>query len=175
MAHIYTVISMVSFVLAGVFLLISCFLWFKFNIRKIIGDLSGRTAKKSIEKMRKINEESGKRPRATYMAGNRQSITEKIVTAPTQKEPIQGKNESTELLSEDQNTELLNESNYSDGTELLKNNNYSDGTEILQNDNYNEGTELLQNETELLSESNNQAEQLEVIDSIVLIHSNEII
>ena len=78
-------------------------------------------------------------------------------------------------MSEDQNTELLNESNYSDGTELLNNNNYSDGTELLQNDNYNEGTELLQNETELLSESNNQAEQLEVIDSIVLIHSNEII
>ena len=60
MAQIYTVISMVSFVLAGVFLLISCFLWFKFNIYKIVGDLSGRTAKKGIEKMRKKNEEAGK-------------------------------------------------------------------------------------------------------------------
>ena len=84
MAQIYTVISMVSFVLAGVFLLISCFLWFKFNIYKIVGDLSGRTAKKGIEKMRKKNEEAGNRPRATYMAGNRQGITEKIETAPTQ-------------------------------------------------------------------------------------------
>ena len=174
MAQIYTVISIVSYSLAAVFFVISCFMWFRFKIPKIAGDLSGRTAKKSIEKMRKKNEESGnKSHKATPVARARgkktETIDEKFVENKVHND------ESTELLSEDQNTELLNENNYSDGTELLNNNNYSDGTELLNNNNYSDGTELLQNETELLSEGNNPAEQLEVIDSIVLIHSNEII
>lgn len=38
-----------------------------------------------------------------------------------------------------------------------------------------EGTELLQNETEFLVEDNSQIERLKIVDSIVLIHSNEII
>ena len=152
MAQIYTVISMVSFVLAGVFLLISCFLWFKFNIYKIVGDLSGRTAKKGIEKMRKKNEDPGNRPRATYMAGNRQGITEKIETAPTQNDAVNFSNEGTELLPE-----------------------YERIGALSSNDDDSEGTELLQNETEFLVEDNSQIERLKIVDSIVLIHSNEII
>lgn len=151
MAQIYTVISMASFVLAGVFLLISCFLWFKFNIYKIVGDLSGRTAKKGIEKMRKKNEEAGNRSRATYMAGNRQGITEKIETAPTQNEAVNFSNEGTELLPEYERIGALSSNDDS------------------------EGTELLQNETEFLVEDNSQIERLKIVDSIVLIHSNEII
>lgn len=53
MAETYKILSTASFILALVFLAISVFLFFKFNIRKIVGDLSGRNAKKSINAMKK--------------------------------------------------------------------------------------------------------------------------
>ena len=105
-----------------------------------------------IEKMRKKNEEAGNRPRATYMAGNRQGITEKIETAPTQNDAVNFSNEGTELLPE-----------------------YERIGALSSNDDDSEGTELLQNETEFLVEDNSQIERLKIVDSIVLIHSNEII
>lgn len=59
MAQIYNTVSLVAFCLAGVGFLLSLFFWFKFRIPKVISDLSGRTARKSIENMRKTNEKSG--------------------------------------------------------------------------------------------------------------------
>ncbi len=61
MAGILEIVSNVSYILAVVFLIISVFLWFRFKIREVIGDLSGRTAKKSITKMRETNERNGAR------------------------------------------------------------------------------------------------------------------
>ena len=59
MAGVYNTISIVSFVLCGVFALISVFIWFRFHVWDIINDLSGKTAKKSIAQMR-YNEEKQK-------------------------------------------------------------------------------------------------------------------
>ena len=56
MAEILSIISTSSFVLAALFLALAIFFWFKFGIPAIIGDLSGRTAKKSIAQMRENNE-----------------------------------------------------------------------------------------------------------------------
>lgn len=53
MADTFNLISMVSFVLAAVFFLLSAIMFFKFNIRKLIGDLSGRNARKSIDGMKR--------------------------------------------------------------------------------------------------------------------------
>ena len=47
----YEIISTISFSLSLLFFLLSLFLWLKFDIWRIIGDLSGRTAKKSIERL----------------------------------------------------------------------------------------------------------------------------
>ncbi len=71
MTQVYNIISIVAYSLAGVFFLVSVFLWFKFGIWEIIGDLSGRNAKKSIKQMRQENENSGVnlyRPAGSYGA-----------------------------------------------------------------------------------------------------------
>lgn len=68
MAEILSMISIIAFVLAAIFLILAVFLWFYFRIPRVIGDLSGRTARKSIERMRAHNERSGNkayRPSAT--------------------------------------------------------------------------------------------------------------
>ena len=58
---ILSTISLISFVLAGISAVLAVIFWFRFNIPAVIGDLSGRTARKSIEKMRANNEKTGKK------------------------------------------------------------------------------------------------------------------
>lgn len=59
MADILTIVSVISFILAGVFAILAIALWFLLKISIVIGDLSGRTARKSIELMRQNNEKTG--------------------------------------------------------------------------------------------------------------------
>lgn len=59
MAQTVFTISIVSFIAAGVFATLGVALWFLFKIPTVMGDLSGRNAKKSIERMRKNNEKTG--------------------------------------------------------------------------------------------------------------------
>lgn len=49
MAQIFSIISIISFVLAGIAFIVAVILFFKLNIRKVYGDLSGRTEKKYVE------------------------------------------------------------------------------------------------------------------------------
>ena len=60
-SEILSMISLISFILAGVSATLAVIFWFRFNIPAVIGDLSGRTARKSIEKMRANNEKTGKK------------------------------------------------------------------------------------------------------------------
>lgn len=60
-SEILSMISLISFILAGVSAALAVIFWFRFNIPAVIGDLSGRTARKSIEKMRANNEKTGKK------------------------------------------------------------------------------------------------------------------
>lgn len=59
MADTLSTLSIISFVVAGISLIIAVLLWFFWKIPMVVGDLSGRTAKKSIAKMRSENEKSG--------------------------------------------------------------------------------------------------------------------
>lgn len=52
MAQIYHILSVAAFVAAGVSLCLAVFFWFRFGVWKLIGDLSGRNARKSIRQMR---------------------------------------------------------------------------------------------------------------------------
>lgn len=70
MADTLSVISLVSYLAAAVFAAASVVLWFVFKIPSVIGDLSGRNAKKSVEQMRKANEKSGNK-----LYGSRAPIT----------------------------------------------------------------------------------------------------
>ncbi len=59
MAEILSILSIVAFAVAGVCLVLAAFFWFFFKIPTVIGDLTGRTARKSIAKLRAANEKSG--------------------------------------------------------------------------------------------------------------------
>lgn len=52
----------ILFAAAMVFFLCTVILWFQFKVPAIVGDLSGRTARKSIETMRKRREENAPKP-----------------------------------------------------------------------------------------------------------------
>lgn len=78
-APIFRIISIVCFSAAGVALLLAVFFLIKFRIISVIGDLTGKTARKSIEKMREENEKSGvKSHRPTPAAVQRGPITKPI-------------------------------------------------------------------------------------------------
>lgn len=67
-AEILSLVSLISYIVAGVCAVLAVFFWFAFQIPSVIGDLSGRTARKSIARMRSSNERSGGqgfRPSAT--------------------------------------------------------------------------------------------------------------
>ena len=49
-------LSLISYILSAIFLIVSVVLFFVFDIRKIIGDLSGANARKAIENIQKQNE-----------------------------------------------------------------------------------------------------------------------
>lgn len=77
MADTLSLLSIVSFAVAGVCLVISVILWVVFRIPSVIGDLSGRTARKSIAKLRMANEKSGdKGHRASKVNAQRGKVTE---------------------------------------------------------------------------------------------------
>ncbi len=64
MADMLSTLSIISFVICGICLILSVFFWFFFKIPTVIGDLTGRTARKSIARMRAANEKGGpKEPR----------------------------------------------------------------------------------------------------------------
>lgn len=74
MAELLMKISWILFALAVIALMSTVAFWVKFKIPKIIGDLSGRTAKKTIAKMRSDNEKTGKmtlRPQITGLKNGR--------------------------------------------------------------------------------------------------------
>lgn len=59
MAETLGTLSIISFVVAGITLAIAIVLWFFFEIPTVVGDLTGRTARKSIARMRAENEKTG--------------------------------------------------------------------------------------------------------------------
>lgn len=72
-------LSLVSFILAGVFFVLAVLLFFAYGILGVIGDLTGATARKAIEEIRQQNEQSGEkvhRTSAVNMA--RGKVTDKI-------------------------------------------------------------------------------------------------
>lgn len=59
MAQTLQTLSIISFAVSGVCLVLAIFFWFFFKIPRVIGDLSGRTARKSIAMIRATNEKTG--------------------------------------------------------------------------------------------------------------------
>lgn len=149
MTSIYDMISLVTFSLAAICLATAVFFWFRFHIREIIGDLTGRTAKKTIEQMRTENEKSGKKSyRPTPIAAERGTKTEMIVRY-------------SQDVSKEQKTEKLSNVTESGATELL-----SGATELLDS-----STELSEEYTTRL-EPIKKFEDFVMIQNIVITHTN---
>ncbi|MFR5875175.1 MAG: hypothetical protein ACLUFN_01655 [Eubacterium sp.] len=165
------IVSIILFALAGICLVVAIYSFIRFNIPRVIGELTGRTAKKSIAQMREKNAKTGDKSHSpSAESKERGTLTDKI-----------DEKEVEQTAKTSDSTELLDE-----GTELLSNqyDNDENGTELL-NDN---ATEILNDETSVLSEkisalSPSMLEStpiqsndgFKMIQDIIFIHTNEII
>lgn len=149
MADILFRISNISLGLAAGFLFLSVLLWFVFGIPGIIGDLSGRTAKKSIAKMRENNEKTVAK---TYRPKRNSMRWEGLVA---KDKDLPG------LNREEAVTEKL----------VTKSEDLTEGTVQLEE----EITESLLEKTEVPTAKNIAVENWRMLENIMLIHTNEFI
>ena len=116
----YQTLSYIAFSAAGVTFAIALYLLFRFKIIKIINDLSGRTARKTISKIREENEQSGSKFYGPHAAAEqRGKITDKMKET--------GDPDSTDVLPDSDSTDVLPDG---DATDKLPN---EEPTDILQN------------------------------------------
>ena len=176
MAETLQTLSIISFVVAGVFLVISVFLWLLFKIPTIIGDLSGRTAKKSIAKMRAANEKTGvKSYKESQLNAERGKLTSTmppaqpappVATPPVQYSPITNAVEvdrpETGLLVDNKITNFASQE-----TGVLE----AEGTSLLVDENV---TAPLEEAYEPLPQRP-AGKKLEMLDAVCYIHTDEVI
>lgn len=150
-------LSLISYILAGVLFLLSIALFFLLEIPKVIGILTGVTEKKSIESIRRQNEtmdEEGSGNETSFISGkgnglktnqkNRNVSTEKITTTKLPANSDQttvlnaGQSETTVLGTASQTT-VLNNSSYANNTHSA-NNTYN--RNVIQSASANAGNEF---------------------------------
>lgn len=186
-AEILSLISTISYVIAAISFVLAVFLWFRFKIPQVFGELTGMTAKKSIAKMRAANEKNSNRD---YMPGPADSgrgnqtgtkqnprktaadANKKPASNPKKKAPDKDAMPETGLLGEnkvnafdDEQTELLAPS---EETELLVR---SEETGMLVDE---DGTAPLLDE-EMPGMKRAGGKKLHMLDEVMLIHTNEVI
>ncbi|MGN0317028.1 MAG: hypothetical protein ACI4E1_03730 [Lachnospira sp.] len=161
MADILHTLSIISLILAVLFVVLAIALWFVFKIPNVIGDLSGRNARKSIARMRQNNERTGdKTHKASEKNLNRGKLTGTM-------EGI-GKTEPSNI----EETGLLNEN--------LAHSYEAQDTGLLVDV---KATELLEESAETASLDNsapipNRAPStviIQLIEEVMLIHTEEVI
>lgn len=152
MAETLSTLSIISFVLAGVFLVLAVFFWFFFNIPAVIGDLTGRTARKSIARMRAENEKSGKK-------GHKESKTN---LARGKLTGAVAKNPETGLLVENQAKVLKTEE-----TGLLS----EEATGLLSDENVTEPLNIVEQKRE----KRGNGKKLTMLEDVMIIHTDEVI
>lgn len=165
MADTLTIVSLVSFIIAGISLVIAVFLWINFKIPKIIGDLTGRTARKSIAKMRASNEASGNKSyRPSETNANRGKLTDTIPDSVNTNQQV-----STSAPFNKGQTGILDENkvrNSAESTALLD----DSATELLLG---SEETELLAQEAQAKRKA--AKKKLRMLDEVIYTHTDEII
>jgi hypothetical protein len=157
----------------GLFFIITTLLFIRFKIISIIGDLTGRTARKQIERIRLENEQGGAKKgfKPSPLNKSRGKLTEPMtagigegrksgrlgktagIKGQTAKTPI-----TSQIKTKDIPTETLQKTYIAAGaTDILQSNTelLQDGTVLLnQSDKVlGEGTEILTNSTQILNNS----------------------
>ena len=175
-AEIFELVSTISYILAGLFLILTIFLAYRFRIWSVIGDLTGRTAKKSIERLRKANEISGNKSyRPSTTNAERGTLTATITEAKDRRlipDPPKKKEKKApadpDAMPE---TGLLSDSRaISDTGHLQTGVLAEEGTTLLQTDE----TDLLATAT-LLEPRQKAAVPMTMLTEVILIHTNEVI
>ncbi|MCD7803106.1 MAG: hypothetical protein LUH09_09480 [Clostridiales bacterium] len=177
MANTLSTLSIVSFALAGVCLVLAVFFWVFFQIPTVIGDLSGRTARKSIEKMRAANEKTSSKSYRTGKINTARGVTtapipkqESAPTAPIpraqaapspRKDTPDGRRPETGLLGENRATRPPTES-----TTLLE----TEGTAFLMDE--EETTDPLGVSPQ---QSQKARKRLVMLDDVMLTHTDEVL
>ncbi len=167
MAETLGTLSIISFVVAGIALAIAIVLWFIFEIPTVVGDLTGRTARKSIARMRAENEKTGtKKYKESKTNIERGKLTE----------TMSGINRNTD--DDRPETGLLAE-NRGGGTETEETGLLNAETSTVSD---SEDTGLLVDENETVALGNEVetkerigGKSLTMIEEVMLIHTEEVI
>jgi hypothetical protein len=112
MAETLHTLSIISFVLSVIFIATAVVLWFVLKIPNVIGDLSGRNARKSIERMRQDNEKTGSKSQRAH-----EKKPAKEVVQPTGIAETGLLNENLAKEYDEQATGLLDESGETEALE----------------------------------------------------------
>lgn len=193
-AEILSLVSLLSYIVAGICLVLAILFWFLFKIPAVIGDLSGRTARKSIEKMRATNVQSGNKSyRSSSVNVARGKLTDSMGTqskkasakkaAPAKKAVSDDNMAETGLLAENkatgvdtQETELLTQETapLMEQTAPLMEDTVAlddlEATGMLVDDN---ATMLLMDEP--VRHKRTGGVKITMINEVMLIHTNEVI
>lgn len=170
-AEILSLISLISYIIAGISLVLAIFFWFFFKIPSVIGDLSGRTAKKSIARRRASNERAGgKGYQSSATNANRGKLTDTMQhsrklkgEAKKEQPPVREEQmPETGLLATNQVQAFDNQQ-----TELLGN----EATGTLVDE---DATVALQ-ESPALPTRRTGGKQLKMLNEVMLIHTDEVI
>lgn len=176
MAQVLSIISLVSFIIAGISFVLAVTFFFVFKIPNVIGDLSGRNAQRSIAQLRAINEKSGSK---AYKTSETNAKRGKLTGTMEESGKLKKKNKKSGELKKKSSTDEerpetgLLESNVVEKSDVQQ-------TELLD---ANDETGLLgdPNETETLELASNKAKprvggkKLETIEDIMLVHTEEVI
>ena len=166
MANVLSIVSRVSFVIAGICFVLAIFFWINFKIPNVIGDLTGRTARKSIAKMRASNEASGNksyRPSVTNI--NRGKLTD------TMPDSAKLKNKSSASTTFDKEQTAILEENKVSGSRAESTTLLDDyATEFLLD---GDETELLEKEEQAKSKA--AKKNLRMLDEVIFTHTDEVI
>lgn len=170
MADTLQLLSIISFAVAGTCFLISVFLWFVFKIPNVIGDLSGRNAKKSIAKMRAVNEKTGiKKYKESDTNHNRGKLTSTIPDIDTKPKksakktakPIFNDRPETSVLIDNKATQSGSEE-----TTLLD----TEATALLDDEYATMSLDIIQR-----SPVRTGGKALTMINRVIFIHTDEVI
>ncbi len=168
MASVFKIVSILLCVLAAICLVLGIITFIVFKIPNVIGDLTGRNARRSIEQMRQENEKGGKKSHRPHpVASDRGTLTEQIKESKMlSQKPVQKQTAKPKTIVPDGSgaTDVLEDIN------ATVNLNYGqNGTEILS-----EETQVLSNEV-IQSALNETTVNFKMIQNIILIHTDEVI
>lgn len=164
MAETLSALSIVSFVVAFVFLVLAIVLWFLFDIPTVVGDLTGRTARKSIAKMRAENEKKGATAKNVAKVKSSKKFTElKAVSLSEEERPETGLLVDNRAdMAEPEETGILDDA-------------FTDASGLEETGLLLEANEKKSVESRFVTQGRIGGKTLTIIEEIILIHTDEVL